>query len=399
MNYKTAGARLVGAILFAWMVTGLNVDAAEAPAARVVELKAPDGIVLKATYFAAAKPGPGVLLLHQCNRQRKVWDDLAGRLAASGVNVLTMDFRGFGESGGTPFDKMPPEEINKSIEEKWPGDVDTAFRYLLAQPGVSRKIVGGGGASCGVNQAVQLAKRHPEVKSLMLLSEGTDAAGRQYLRESPKVQLFMAVADDDDDRGVVEIMAWLYALSPNPGNKLEHYAVGGHGVEMFKAHEDLEGMIVEWFGNTLKANPAVSAKRGAAKPVSREIQFLEMIDQPGGVAKATKTYEGARQKDPKVVLFSEVVMNRVGYEHLQAGDVKGAIELLKLNVEAYPDSPNVYDSLGDAYLAAGQNEQALENAKKALELLPKDTTDPAAVKDGIKANAEEKVKKLAEGPK
>lgn len=400
MDYKSTGARIAGAILFAWMLMGAKVDAAEASAPRVVDLKAPDGTMLKATYFAAGKPGPGVLLLHQCNRQRKVWDDLAGRLAASGVNVLTMDFRGFGESGGTPFDKMPPEEINNSIEEKWPGDVDTAFRYLIAQPGVSHKIAGGGGASCGVNQAVQLARRHAEVKSLMLLSEGTDAAGRKYLRESPRVQLFMAVADDDDDRGVVEIMQWLYALSPNPGNKLEHYAVGGHGVEMFKAHEDLEGMIVEWFGKTLKANPTVSAKNGAAaNPVSHEIQFLEMVDQPGGVAKATKMYEEARQKDPKVVLFSEVVMNRVGYEHLQAGDVKGAIELLKLNVEAYPSSPNVYDSVSDAYLAAGQNELALENAKKALQYLQKDTTDPQTYKDGIKANAEEKLKKLAEGPK
>ena len=400
MDYKLTGARIAGAILFAWMLMGATVDAAEAPAPRVVDLKAADGITLKATFFAAGKPGPGVLLLHQCNRQRKVWDDLAGRLAASGVNVLTMDFRGFGESGGTPFDKMPSEEINKSIEEKWPGDVDTAFRYLIAQPGVSHKIVGGGGASCGVNQAVQLARRHAEVKSLMLLSEGTDAAGRKYLRESPKVQLFMAVADDDDDRGVVEIMQWLYALSPNPRNKLEHYAVGGHGVEMFKAHEDLEEMIVEWFGKTLKANPTVSAKNGAAaKPVSHEIQFLEMVDQPGGVAKATKMYEEARQKDPKAVLFSEVVMNRVGYEHLQAGDVKGAIELLKLNVEAYPNSPNVYDSVSDAYLAAGQNEMALENAKKALQYLQKDTTDPQTYKDGIKANAEEKLRKLAEGPK
>jgi dienelactone hydrolase/predicted RNase H-like HicB family nuclease len=399
MRYKLMGARFVGAVLLAWMVTGSG-GAAEVPAGRVVELKASDGIVLKATYFAAGKPGPGVLLLHQCNRQRKVWDDLAVKLTASGINVLTMDFRGFGESGGTPFDKMPPEEINKSIEAKWPGDVDTAFRYLMAQPGVSHRIAGAGGASCGVNQAVQLARRHPEVKSLMLLSEGTDAAGRKYLRESPKLQLFLAVADDDDDRGVVEIMEWLYALSPNPGNKLEHYAVGGHGVEMFKAHEDLEGLIVEWFGKTLKGNATVSAKTGAAaKPVSREIQFLEMIDEPGGVAKATKTYEEARQKDPRVVLFSEVVMNRVGYEHLQAGDVKGAIELLKLNVEAYPDSPNVYDSVSDAYLVDGQNEQALENAKKALELLEKDTKDPQAVRDGIKANSEEKVKKLAEGPK
>jgi hypothetical protein len=36
----------------------------------VVDLKAFDGPVLKASYFAAAKPGPGVLLLHQGNREQ-----------------------------------------------------------------------------------------------------------------------------------------------------------------------------------------------------------------------------------------------------------------------------------------------------------------------------------------
>lgn len=40
------------------------------PSPRVVELKASDGILLKATYFSAAKPGPGVLLFHQSNRTR-----------------------------------------------------------------------------------------------------------------------------------------------------------------------------------------------------------------------------------------------------------------------------------------------------------------------------------------
>ena len=57
-------------------------------------------VALKATYFNSGKPGPGVLLLHQCNRQRKVWDGLAQQLAAAGIQVLTLDLRGFGESGG-----------------------------------------------------------------------------------------------------------------------------------------------------------------------------------------------------------------------------------------------------------------------------------------------------------
>src|SRR6202167_3431576 len=76
---------------------------------RVVDLTAPDGTHLKATYFDAGKPGPGVLLLHQCNRDRKVWDGLATQLSAAGINVLTLDYRGFGESAGDRFDKLPPE--------------------------------------------------------------------------------------------------------------------------------------------------------------------------------------------------------------------------------------------------------------------------------------------------
>jgi predicted alpha/beta hydrolase len=87
-------------ILFCVIVTGtlvmgvsFAVVAQQAEATRVVDLTAMDGTHLKATYFAASKPGPGVLLLHQCNRQRKVWDDLAKQMAASGLNVLTLDFR------------------------------------------------------------------------------------------------------------------------------------------------------------------------------------------------------------------------------------------------------------------------------------------------------------------
>ena len=67
-----------------------------------VDLKAADGTILKASYFAAARPGPGVLLLHQSNRTRDSWDGVAGQLAAAGINTLTLDMRGFGESGGTP---------------------------------------------------------------------------------------------------------------------------------------------------------------------------------------------------------------------------------------------------------------------------------------------------------
>jgi dienelactone hydrolase len=336
---------------------------------RVVDLTAADGTVLKATFFAAAKPGPGVILLHQCNRQRKVWDDLAGRLAASGISVITLDFRGFGDSGGAPLDKLTPEKAGRDQEEVWPGDVDLALHYLESQPGVNHDLIGAGGASCGVNQAVQLARRQAEVKSLVLLSEGTDRQGRAFLRKSPGLPLFLAAADDDpDDLGVVDVMEWLRDLSPDPANVFEHYTTGGHGVVMFEAHKELPGKIVEWFETTLIKTPGsapVTRKPGAMSPESR---FLEMADEPGGASKAVNLFNEERKRDPKSAAIPEVMMNRMGYEHLQEGDTKGAIEIFKLNVVAFP------------------------NSKKTLELLATDTTDDLTRRDGIKASAESKLK-------
>src|SRR5215813_11772159 len=88
---------------------------AKTPEPRVVDLTAKDGVHLKATYFAAAKPGPGVILLHQCNQQRKNWDDLAVRLAAAGINVLTLDYRGYGDSQGPRALELSNEDRTKMI--------------------------------------------------------------------------------------------------------------------------------------------------------------------------------------------------------------------------------------------------------------------------------------------
>src|SRR5687768_9003498 len=82
--------------------------AQSAPAARDVTLTAADGTPLKATYYAAAQPGPAVLLLHMCNATRKSWEPLAPQLAAAGIHALSVDYRGFGESGGDRADTLAP---------------------------------------------------------------------------------------------------------------------------------------------------------------------------------------------------------------------------------------------------------------------------------------------------
>ncbi len=388
--------RFVLRLLVASLLT-LSATAQQAPAARVIDLKASDGTILKATYFAAAKSGPGVLLLHQCNRQRKVWDDLAGQLATAGINVLTFDLRGFGESGGSPFDKLTPQEHAQVEAEKWPGDMETAFQYLVSQQGVTRDVIGVAGASCGVNNSIQTARRHRgEVKSLVLLSGGTNLAGRQFLRQESQLPELFAVADDDEFRPTVEIMPWLFGVSSNPGKKFMHYTSGGHGADMFAVHPELRSVIVDWYVTTLMKTPGKAPADKSSESASQSVQMLNQIEMPGGVEQAARKLAEARRSDPKAAIFPETIVNLIGYEHLQAGDTKSAVEIMKLNVIAFPESPNAYDSLSDVYLADGQKELARQNAKKALELLASDTTDPQARRDAIRDNAQLKLKQPGE---
>jgi dienelactone hydrolase len=366
-------------------------------AARVVDLTAADGAKLKATFFPAAKPGPGVLLLHQCNRQRKVWDELARQLTAAGINVLTFDLRNFGESAGEPFDKLTPQQAQASAAKR-PSDVDTAFAYLTSQPGVKKDTIGIGGASCGVDSAVQAARRHPEVKSLVLLSGNTDLNGRQYLRSS-QLPIFFGIADDDEFPASVMTIQWLYTLTPNPGKELAHYEQGGHGADIFKVHPELQAKITDWFLITLIKTPGHAPASKVKPTVTPVAQVLTLLDEPGGSAKVSQMLADARKKDPKAEIFPEDVVNIMGYEYMQAGDNKRGLEILKLNVDAYPNSANVYDSVSDAYLANGQKDLARQNAKRALELLPNDPT----IKDdqrrnGIKDSAEQKLKQLGDAP-
>lgn len=63
-------------------------------------------------------------------------------------------------------------------------------------------------------------------------------------------------------------------------------------------------------------------------------------------------------------------INQLGYVLMQSGKLKEAIEVFKVNVRLYPGSANVYDSIGEAYAAAGDKENAIINYKKAIELDP-----------------------------
>jgi Tfp pilus assembly protein PilF len=67
---------------------------------------------------------------------------------------------------------------------------------------------------------------------------------------------------------------------------------------------------------------------------------------------------------------------------------------MRLAVAAYPDSPDAHDSLSDAYLAGGQKDLARDEAKKALSLLPPDTSDSEERRKEIRESAQAKLQQL-----
>src|SRR6266404_1350791 len=343
-------------------------------ASRDVDIKKPDGTVLKGTYFAAGKSGPGVLLFHQSNRTRKSWDGIAQQLAAAGMNVLSVDSRGHGESSG------------KYDNSKTPEDVDAVFNYLVSQPGVNRDSIGAGGAGwLGVIASVEAARRHPKgIKSLVLMSGETLRDGLQFLHQASQLPELFVFSDEDEYPPTQDAMKLLYVIASSPSKKLVHYSAaedapwlwyetsnagrvsahGGHGTDMFKVHPELPGIIVQWFVTTLIKTPGhAPADTLAAAPL------LNQLQTPGGAVQVKQQLVEARKKDPQAQLWPEVAVDIIGEDYQREGDIKTAIEIFKLNLLSYPDSADAHYNLADAYLKNGQKDLARQYAEKALAMI------------------------------
>ena len=394
--------------IFAVQANAARAQQSQPAAPHAVDLKSTDGTLLKATFFPAAKAGPGVLLFHQSNRTRTSWDEVARRIAAAGINTLTIDERGYGESSG----KKDARELYHDA------DLDSAFEYLVSQPGVLRDAIGAGGAGwLGVDNSVETARRHSaEVKSLVLVSGETLLPQLRFLRQASQLPGLFVVSDDDEYPPTVEAMEWLYDCSASPQKQFIHYigpnapwlwyetsdaskvpATGSHGTDLFKRHPELPTTIVDWFVTTLIRTPGHAPADTVASSA-----ILNQIEMPGGVASVTQQLLEGRRKDPKVQLWPEVNVDIIGEDHMREADaekkaghlreaemeMKVGIEIFKLNLLAYPDSADAHYNLADAYLQVGKKALARQYAEKALAMIDSHAAPLSSWSDTAQRRAE-----------
>jgi tetratricopeptide (TPR) repeat protein len=90
-----------------------------------------------------------------------------------------------------------------------------------------------------------------------------------------------------------------------------------------------------------------------------------------GIDAAVKQYHELKAAGLSTYNFDEDELNTLGYQLIRKKEFKEAIRIFQLNVEAYPQSSNVYDSLGEAYMDDGNKSLAIANYQKSVQLNPK----------------------------
>lgn len=103
---------------------------------------------------------------------------------------------------------------------------------------------------------------------------------------------------------------------------------------------------------------------------SISVPLLRMKDAPASRIVSFYESETERPDSPYDFGRSEWALNRLGYILLRGGRTDDAVTIFSLNAREHPESANTHDSLGEAYVARGDLDRALESYRRVLELNP-----------------------------
>lgn len=347
-------------------------------------------------YYEMAGTGEYVVLLHDGMVSNEIWD-YQFPLLAKYYRVVRYDRRGYGKS----FDPQAPYSDVEDLDE------------LFIKLGIERAILFG--MSSGGGRVIDFTLKYPDkVKSMILV--GAVVGGYGYTShmtyrgghlKSPE-----AMADPEK--------AASYFVWEDPYEIYSENSAAKHKVaEILKRnlHRPFNPQyykppdrIAARFLNEIKVPTLVMVGEydipdvhshagvihfgipGARREVIMNSGHLIPVEQPdefnkttfrflrrneffsrlnrGGIAEAEAYFNATYNTEPRVPLFGEAEMNQLGYRYLQEGKINEAVRLFTLNTISYPDSWNVYDSLGEGYLKDGLTDQAINNYKKSLELNP-----------------------------
>lgn len=108
--------------------------------------------------------------------------------------------------------------------------------------------------------------------------------------------------------------------------------------------------------------------------------IIERMIQDSGIESANHKFREIKSKKDGIQ-FIEREFNMLGYRLIQHGKISEAVEVFKMNIELFPNSPNVYDSLGECYLFLGDKKKALESFGKIKSIDPNHSASERIIKN------------------
>jgi hypothetical protein len=366
---------------------------------------------------AVPSPGPFPLIIYAPGGGDQAFDNhiLCEYLASNGYIVASCPSFGY-DSREYGADHIGIESHIR--------DSEFVMAKLLLFSNVDKNRIGTIGYSWGGLSSVFFAMRNSRINALVSLDGAEHMSHRiktmrsfpffPMIRKLKAASMHISVAGRTHDFGFYKELKYSDAYHLHFPN-LRHGLIGSRNLYLLmNPREDIPSPIKEYMNNGyaiicrytlnflnaylkkdqnsqdfIQNSPEVNGiRRGMLIIESKKAQEIPPMDekffsiiQNQGVDEAMKLFTELRKKDPTIVLFDEMPMNNLGYRFLNAGQLNDSVKILRMNVETYPKSWNVYDSLADAYSALGDKEKAIANYEKSLELNPENTPALRKIKE------------------
>ncbi len=284
------------------------------------------------------------------------------RLRDMGFGILAPEYPGYAGKPGEPTEQAVEQEAQ------------IAYDYLREISNVPERNIVIFGGSLGTGVAVDLAS-HARAGALVLDAPYTSAVDVGKLRH-PFLPISLLASDrleSDKKIGAVHMPVFIFHTVEDKNVPFEQgrrlYELAGNPKHFEEGHGP-HGQYSYPFFLALRAFLNAAAGLNLHPPREPISSLLAGTVEAKGAQAAIAQYQELRAQPGEEYDFAEYELNGLGYTLLRKGKSGDAIAILKLNAEQYPGSFKVYDSLGDAYLSAGDKQAALDNFRRSLQNYP-----------------------------
>ncbi len=266
--------------------------ASVAAAPEVVPIRTSDGLTLAGDLYATgAKGAPAVVALHMYRSDRKAWLPVVKPLHDAGIDLLTIDLRGHGDSaiqGKVNLSERVAERDPELFQSMW-RDAFAAMDFLIARGNDPRRIAFLG-ASVGCSVAIDAAVRRETVRGVLLMTPGLGYLGiptSQHIRDYGARPMKILCSTFEAPHGTTAIKE---AVGPTCSVYLFEER-NSHGTQMFKTRKGVEERIANWFRTILAGGVALDGEFSEAEGKGPGLHGEFTVE--GGTLKASATRRGS----------------------------------------------------------------------------------------------------------